>query len=351
MTLLYTGTYTEPPLGRASGIGIYAYDPASGKLGDFRAVEGVANPSFLAASADGTRLYAVGEGDGGTITAFRRDAESGALTKLNQQSTGGSGPCYVSIDPTGRHALVANYGSGSVAVLPIAEDGSLGEPTGVVQHEGSGPNADRQGGPHAHMIAPTPDGRFVLATDLGADAVITYRLDADAGTLERVSAMATAPGAGPRHFAFAPSGRTVYVINELDNTLLTCDYDSETGTLTTRQTTSTLPEGYDAETYTAHVVVSPDGRFVYGSNRGHDSIATFMVTSEAGDVAPIGHAPTRGSFPRHFALDPHGTRLLVANQKGDTLTVLARDPDTGLLTDEAVIEDVPSTVCLLFIEA
>jgi 6-phosphogluconolactonase len=349
MTLLYTGTYTEPPLGRAQGIGIYDYDHVTGQLGTHRAVTGVANPSFLAASADGAHLYAVGEGDGGAITAFRRDAETGDLTQLNQQSTGGSGPCYVSVDRTGRHALVANYGSGSVAVLPIADDGSLGEATGVVQHEGSGPNADRQEGPHAHMIAPTPDGRYVLATDLGADEVITYRLDPDAGTLERIGAMRTAPGAGPRHFAFAPNGRTAYVINELDNTLLTCAYDADTGALTTRQTTSTLPEGYDAETYTAHVVVSPDGRFVYGSNRGHDSIATFMIVSEEGDVALIGHAPTRGSFPRHFALDPDGTRLLVANQKGDNLAILARDPETGLLSEGTVVDDVPSTVCLLFV--
>jgi 6-phosphogluconolactonase len=189
----------------------------------------------------------------------------------------------------------------------------------------------------------------VLATDLGADEVITYRLDSDSGTLERVSSMKTAPGAGPRHFAFAPNDRTAYVINELDNTLLTCDYDPETGALATRQTVSTLPDGYDEETYTAHVLVSPDGRFVYGSNRGHDSIATFMVTSEHGEVALIGHAATRGSFPRHFALDPHGTRLLVANQKGDTLAILARDPETGLLSEETVMADVPSTVCLLFV--
>jgi 6-phosphogluconolactonase len=349
MTLLYTGTYTEPPLGRARGIGIYDYDLATGELGSHRAVTGVTNPSFLAASDGGAHIYAVGEGDGGRITAFRRDPGTGDLTELNRQSTGGSGPCYVSIDPTGRYALVANYGSGSVAALPIGDDGSLGEATDVVQQEGSGPNANRQEGPHAHMIAPTADGRFVLATDLGADEVITYRLDTEAGTLERVGAMKTAPGAGPRHFAFAPNGRTVYVINELDNTLLTCDYDAETGALETRQTISTLPEGYDEETYCAHVLVSPDGRFVYGSNRGHDSIAAFVVSGDDGEVDLIGSAPTRGSFPRHFALDPDGTRLLVANQNSDNLAILARDPETGLLSEETVVEDVPSTVCLLFI--
>ena len=348
MTLLYTGTYTAPPLGRARGIGIYEYDHATGELGNHRAVEGVANPSFLAAAEDDAFIYSVGEGEGGTITAFRRDAATGDLTKLNQQSTGGNGPCYVSIDATGRFALVANYGAGSVAALPIADDGSIGEAASVVQHEGSGPFEGRQEGPHAHMIAPTPDGRFVIATDLGADEVITYRLSDD-GQLERVSAMKTAPGAGPRHFAFAPNGATAYVINELDNTLLTCDYNAATGRLETRQTISTLPEGYDEESYCAHVLVSPDGRFVYGSNRGHDSIATFLVMSDTGEVALIGHAPTRGSFPRHFTLDPDGTRMLVANQNSDNLIVLARDPETGLLSEENVVEGIPSTVCLLFV--
>lgn len=348
MTLLYTGTYTAPPLGRARGIGIYDYDSATGELGNSRVVENVANPSFLAAARGGEYIYSVGEGDGGTITAFRRDADTGDLTKINQQSTGGNGPCYVSIDPTGGYALVANYGSGSVSALPIGDDGSLGEAVSVVQHEGSGPFEGRQEGPHAHMIAPAPGGRFVIATDLGADEVITYRLTEN-GQLERVSAMKTAPGAGPRHFAFAPNGTTAYVINELDNTLLTCDFDADTGALETRQTISTLPEGYDEESYCAHVIVSPDGRFVYGSNRGHDSIAIFQVTNDAGEVAPIGHAPTRGSFPRNFTLDPNGTRMLVANQNSDNLAVLARDPETGLLSEEAVIEDIPSTVCLLFI--
>jgi 6-phosphogluconolactonase len=349
MTLLYTGTYTEPPLGRAQGIGIYDYGLATGEIGGHRAVTGVANPSFLAAAEGGEFLYAVGEGDGGTIVAFRRDPATGDLVEINRQSTGGGGPCYVSVDATGRYALVANYGSGSVAALPIGADGALGEATSVVQHEGSGPFEGRQEGPHAHMIAPTPDGRFVLATDLGADEVITYRLDEGSGQLERVSAMTTAPGAGPRHFAFAPNGRTVYVINELDNTLLTCDYDPETGTLETRQAISTLPEGYDEESYCAHVLVSPDGRFVYGSNRGHDSIAAFVVSGDDGEVDLIGLAPTRGSFPRHFALDPDGSRLLVANQNSDNLAILARDPETGLLSEENVVEGVPSTVCLLFV--
>jgi 6-phosphogluconolactonase len=348
MTLIYTGTYTEPPLGRAQGIGIYRYDDATGALEQAGVATGVVNPSFLAASADGTRLYAACEAGGGAVAAFSRDAGSGTLTLLNQQPSGGDSPCYVSIDPTGRFVLVANYGSGSLAVLPIAADGSLEAPSCVIQHEGASVNPDRQEGPHAHMILPTPDGDWVLAVDLGTDEVITYALDTDAGQLERVSAMATEPGAGPRHVAFAPDARTVYVITELSNTVVACDYDRSTGRLTARQVVSTLPEGYDEETYCAHILVSADGRFVYGSNRGHDSIAVLAV-DEAGDVSLAGLTSTEGSFPRHFALDPAGTRLLVANQKSDNLAVLARNPETGLLEKETVIDGIPSTVCLLFV--
>ena len=348
MTFLYTGAYTEPPMGRAQGIGIYRYDDDAGTLDLMQTVTGMSNPTFLTASANGRYLYAAGEGENGAVAAFARDAGTGGLTELNRQPSGGNGPCYVSIDASGRYVLVANYGSGSLAALPIAGDGSLGEATSVVQHEGSGPNADRQDGPHAHMIAPTPDGRFVLATDLGTDEVITYTLDAESGQLQRAGSSRFEPGAGPRHFAFSPDGRTAYVINELDSTLAVCDYHGETGTLSPRQTLSAVPEGYDEETYCAHVIATDDGRFVYGSNRGHDSIAVWEVDPETGELATIGHTSTEGSFPRNFALDPSGTRLLVANQKSDNLAVLARDPETGLLAKETVLDGIPSTVCLLF---
>lgn len=245
MTLLYTGTYTEPPLGRAQGIGIYRYDGATGEPDLADTAIGITNPSFLAASADGRCLYAACEADGGAVAAFLRDSESGLLTELNRQPSGGNGPCYVSIDSSGRYLLVANYSSGSLAVLPIAADGSLEPASCVIQHEGSSVNPDRQEGPHAHMIAPTPDGRWVLAVDLGTDKVITYALDTESGQLSPESSMATAPGAGPRHFAFAPNGKTVYVITELGNTVITCRYDASTGALTPRQTVSTLPEGFE----------------------------------------------------------------------------------------------------------
>lgn len=353
MTFLYTGAYTEPPLGRSEGIVIYRYDAGDGTIEPIQTIAGFTNPTFLAASAAERFLYAVCEAEGGAVAAFERDPETGKIAPLNQQSSDGSGPAHISVDPTGRYALVANYGSGSVATLPIEDDGSLGEVACLVRHEGSGPIADRQEGPHAHMIIPTPDGRFVVAADLGADEVITYRLDTASGQLERRSAVRMAPGAGPRHIAFAPNGATAWVMNELDSTITTCDYDPKTGSMTARQTISAVPEDYDEETYGAHIIVSEDGRFVYGSNRdssnrGHDSIVTCEVNPDTGELTAVEHTPTEGSFPRHFALDPAGTRLLVANQKGDNMAVLARDPQSGRLSKERVIDDIPSTVCLVF---
>jgi 6-phosphogluconolactonase len=348
MTFLYTGAYTESPTGHAEGIGVYRYDAGDGSVEPVQTVSGLTNPTFLTNSADERFIYAVCEADGGAVAAFTRDAETGRLEQLNQQASGGDGPCHISIGPSGSHALVANYGSGSVAVLPIRSDGTLDEATCVVQHEGSGPNADRQDGPHAHMIIPAPGDAFVVAADLGTDEVITYRLDSGAGRLERQSAVRMAPGVGPRHIAFSPDGGRAHVINELDSTITTCDFDAETGALTVRQTIPTTPDGYDDETYCAHIIATEDGRFVYGSNRGHDSIAVCEVDRETGELRAVDHTSTEGSFPRHFALDPTGARLLVVNQKGDNLAVLARDPDNGRLTRERVIGGIPSAVCLVF---
>ncbi|HYH11807.1 MAG TPA: lactonase family protein [Thermomicrobiales bacterium] len=348
MSYLYTGTYTEPPLGRNTGIVVYRYDDDSGAIEHIQTVDGLTNPTFLATSADERFVYAVCESQGGAVAAFSRDAATGLLTELNRQSSGGDGPCHVSVDLSGGYALVANYGSGSVAALPINEDGSLGEPSSVVQHEGSSVNPDRQEGPHAHMIVPSPDGRFVLANDLGTDEVVTYTLDTESGQLERRSAMKTHPGAGPRHLAFSPDGRSVYVINELDSTLTACDYNPETGALTARETITALPEGYDGESYCAHVVVSEDGRFVYGSNRGHDSIVVWAVDQQTGELSVAGHTSTEGSFPRNFTLDRNGSRLLVANQNSDNLAILRRNREDGLLTLQEVLGDIPSTVALVF---
>lgn len=351
---VYIGTYTRQPQGHGEGIYVYQFDPASGELTHVQTVSGVVNPSFLALDQQGRHLYAVTEGEEGQVTAFARDPESGELRELNSEASQGAGPCYVSLDTSGRYVLAANYGSGTVAALPIGEDGRVRPASGVVQHEGSSVNPDRQEGPHAHMIAPTSDGRFILAVDLGADEVIAYRLDATSGQLTRAedaSAGARAePGAGPRHFAFAPDGQTVYVINELDSTLTAYAYEREHGAMRALQTVSTLPDEFDGQNTTAQVVVSPDGRFVYGSNRGHDSIAIWAI-QEGGTLTFAGRVSSGGKEPRNFNIDPSGRWLLAANQNSDTIVPFRRDADSGMIKPAGAMVEVPTPVCVVFSRA
>ncbi len=348
---VYVGTYTEAPQGAGEGIYVCRFDPGSGALMPVQTVRGGANPSFLAVDAAGRHLYAVVEGDEGQVAAFARDPQSGELRELNCQPSEGAAPCYVSLDPSGRYALVANYTSGTVAVLPIDPDGRLRPATDVVRHEGSGANPERQDGPHAHMIAPTPEGRAILATDLGTDTVWVYRLDAGAGRLVAHGQARARAGAGPRHFAFAPDGRTVYVLNELDSTLTAYAYDAEAGTLTPRQTVPALPEGFAGENTCAQVVVAPDGRFVYGSNRGHDSIAVWAVDGESGALRVAGHTASGGENPRNIALDPTGAWLLAANQGSGTVVSFRRDPESGALTPAGPVAEIPAPVVVVFGEA
>ncbi len=349
---VYVGAYTEPPQGRAEGISVYRFDPAAGALSLVQTVAGVANPSFLALDAGRRTLYAVNELADGGVSAFARDAESGELTPLNREKSHGADPCYISFDSTGRFALVANYTGGSVAVLPIAANGSLSPASSVIHHEGSSIVPDRQGEPHPHMIAPTPDGRSIVVTDLGIDGLLLYRLDEATGTLQPagqdVPAVKTAAGAGPRHFAFSPNGRILYVINELNSTLTVYAYDGEAGTLAPLQTVSSLPVGFTGENDCAHILVSCDGRFVYGSNRGHDSIAIWAVDEASGTLTPVGHASTRGKTPRNFALDPSGAWLLAANQDSDSIVAFRRDQASGLLTATDDVTATPSPVAVLF---
>lgn len=349
---VYVGGYTEAPAGAAEGISVYRFDAETGALALVQTVRGVVNPSFLTLSPDQRHLYAVVERAEGGVAAFARDPETGFLAALNQQSSHGSDPCYISLDRSGRYALVANYSSGVVAALPIAADGRLEPASSVIQHEGSSVVAGRQEGPHAHSIKPTPDGRFVIAADLGADHLMIYRLNLETGALEAndqgPAAIATAPGAGPRHFAFAPDGRTVYVINELSSTLTSYAYDGGTGALRELQTISTLPADYDGTSTCAEVVVSPDGRFVYGSNRGHDSIAIMAVGAEQGALTSIGHVSTQGRKPRGFNLDPSGAWLLAANQGSNTILAFRRDQETGQLTPAGDAIPSPTPVVIAF---
>ena len=344
---LYAGAYTETPMGHGTGIGLLEFDPSTGAIGPALGTTDAQNPSYLARSADGSRLYAVDEREIGGVGAFARDPETGSLQKLNYQPTGGAHPCYLSLDVTERFVLVVNYSGGNVAVFPIAADGSLEPASQVLAHQGTSVNADRQNAPHPHMIAPSPDGRFVYVTDLGIDQVVRYRLDTDRGTLVDPLPTAVTPGMGPRHFAFSPDGRTMVVIGELDSTLVSFAIE-EDGALIAVSSVSTLPSDFSGENSCAHVLFSPDGRFVYGSNRGHDSIAVAAFDVETRGLEIVEIVPTGGKEPRNFTLDPSGKWLLAANQLSDTITVFARDAQSGRLTPTDARIDSLTPVVLCF---
>ncbi len=351
---VYVGAYTEPPSGSADGIIVFRFDAGSGELHPVQNVPGVVNPSWLTLDEREQFLFAVNEEDEGRVSAFSRDVATGTLRPLNDQLSHGAAPCYVSPDPSGRYVLVANYSGGTVAVLPVTASGRLEAATCVIHHQGSSIRPEQEG-PHPHMIRPSVDGRFVLVTDLGTDQVLVYRLDPNTGQLapneQGRTVVSEHPGAGPRHFAFDPNGRTVYVINELNSTVTVYDYTPERGELHARQVVSTLPDGVDGPAIgnsCAHIAVSPDGRFVYGSNRGHDSIAIWEVEDANGELRPAGHESTRGKTPRGFSLDPTGSWLLVANQESDTIVTFRRDPGSGRLTAAGPVTQTPSPVTILF---
>jgi 6-phosphogluconolactonase len=357
--VVYIGTYTRRESfvnGRGEGIYAYALDPGSGALAYLSTVPGAVNPSFLTVAPQQGRLYAVNEitgehGRHGTVSAYAIDPVSGDLTYLNAQSTHGLAPCFVSLDGSGRYALVANYETGNVCVLPIEEDGRLGEATDVVQHHGSGPHP-RQAGPHAHMITPGPDGRTIFAVDLGTDQILAYHLDLERGRLGAADPpwVELSPGTGPRHLAFHPNGRFAYVISELRSTVTVFGYDNGWGTLRERQTISTLPDGFAGDNLGAEICVAPSGRYVYASNRGHDSIAMYAVDAETGELSLLGHQPSQGVGPRYFTIDPSGTFLLVANQDSDTVVTFRVDPGSGALTATGQVTQVPTPVCLQLLQ-
>lgn len=347
---VYVGTYTD---GASRGIYRFVLDPATGAATEPVLAAETKNPSFLALHPTRRFLYAVGEVSGfegkrsGAVSAFAIDARTGDLALLNQQPSEGAGPCHLVVDRAGKNVLVANYGGGTVAVLPIAEDGRLRPASSVRVHEGSGPNQGRQERPHAHGIYLDPAQRFALSPDLGADRVFVYRYDAAKGSLEPHGAAPLDPGSGPRHLAFHPGGRFVYVINELLSTVTAFSYDADPGTLTPLQTLSALPEGFAGTSWTAEVDVSPDGRFVYGSNRGHDSLAVFRVDDPGGRLTPAGHVAVGGGYPRHFAIDPSGGLLLAGHQNSGTIALFRLDPATGMPSLVGTVSKVDKPVCLL----
>jgi 6-phosphogluconolactonase len=352
--LVYVGTYTGA---ESKGIYAYRFNTATGETTPLGLAAESRSPSFLAVHPNGRFLYAVSEtgdfdeGKSGAVGAYAIDRATGKLTLLNQVSSRGGGPCYVSVDKTGRNALTANYGGGSVAVLPIEKDGRLREASAFVQHTGSSVVRERQERPHAHSIDLSPDNRFALVADLGLDQVLVYRFDADKGSLAANDpAFARLhPGAGPRHLAFHPAGRFAYVINELASTVSVFAYAAESGTLKELQTVSTLPEGFAGRNSTAEIQVHPSGKFLYGSNRGHDSIAVFGIDSRKGTLKLIENTPTQGKTPRYFGLDPSGDYLFAANQNSGTVVIFRVDTPSGRLTATGQVLNVASPVCVRFV--
>lgn len=301
---------------------------------------GVADPSYLAVHPDGRTLYAVAERQDGAVTAVRLADRR----VLGTRSTGGAGPCHLSVHPTGRWLLSADYGSGSVSVHPIDASGALGERTDRVTHTSPPPGPGQQG-PHAHQFVTGPDGRHVLAVDLGTDTVYTYRLDQVRGTLTEVAQAHTRPGAGPRHLAFHPGGRYAYLANEVDDTVAVCAYDPRSGRLDIGAPQSTGSDG--TANYPAQLVVTANGRFAFLANRGHNSLARYAVESAGARLRLLGTVPVGGDFPRQIALSPDGRLLFAANQRSGTVTVFHVDAGTGRLSRAGEPFASPVAVCAL----
>ncbi|WP_225076678.1 lactonase family protein [Streptomyces sp. CoT10] len=336
---LYLGTYTSVP-GGGKGIGLAVYDPASGAVGGRGTIAGVGDPSYLAVHPDGRTLYAVDERQHGGVTAVRLADRR----VLGTRSTGGSGPCHLSVHPSGRWLLSANYGSGSVAVHPIAASGALGERADLVTHTSPRPGPGQQG-PHAHQVITSPDGGHVLAVDLGTDTVYTYRLNTGTGRLTEVSQAHTRPGAGPRQLTFHPGGRYAYLANEVDNTLAVCTYDRSSGRLTIGATQST--GGGAGRNYPSQVLVTADGRFAYLANRGHNTLARYEVEAGGARLRLLGTTPVAGDFPRQIAFSPDGALLFAANQKSSTVSVFHVDRANGALRRAGTPFPSPVAVCAL----
>ena len=351
--LVYVGTYTT---GKSEGIYLYRFDLSSGQLKHVATTSRVVNPSFLTLAPSRRYLYAVNEVQefagkkSGAISAFAIDQTTGELRLLNQQPSLGADPCYVDVDAGGRFVLIANYTGGNVTVFPVQSDGSLGESTDMKQGRGSSVNRERQEGPHAHCIVLDPTNRFAYSCDLGTDKIMIFRFDDRNGKLlpGETPWVQVKPGTGPRHLAFHPSGKYVFVLNELHSTVTVFTRDPEKGSLKELQTLTTLPKDFTGTNTSADIHVSLDGRFVYCSNRGHDSIAIFAIDPRHGTLMSVGHESTRGMTPRNFAIDPTGAFLLVANQKSDNIVVFRLDQKTGRLSSTGQTAEVPSPVCLKF---
>ena len=331
----------------ADGIWVYKIVDGDGGLELVRQTSDISNPFYIGIHPNGQVLYSIKDPDGEQlVAALSFDRDNGTLELIDQQPTQGGYPCYVEVDPTGRAVVVANYNGGSVISYPISEDGALGEAGSFLQHEGSSVNEDRQQEPHAHCFKVAADGRFAFAADLGTDQVMIYALDAERGVLTpgEQPFVRVAPGGGPRHFTIAPNNRHAYVINELGNTITAFDYDAERGLLLEQGTVPTLPDDYDGVTHTADLCLTPDGRFLYGTNRGHDTIAMFVVDTESGALTPNGNQPSGGPVPQNLTMSKDGKLLFVANSQSSKISAFHIDDSTGKLSPGKET-DVPTPVC------
>ena len=350
---VFVGTYTGK---KSQGIYRVEFDSATGKLGTPQLAAEVTSPSFLAIHPERTHLFCVCEVNdvkgkrGGGVASFTLDAKTGELKPINQQSSVGGGPCHIVCDKAGKNVLVANYGGGSAAVLPVDKDGKLGEASSFVQHKGSSVDKARQQGPHAHSVNLDAANKFAMVADLGLDKVLVYKFDSAAGKIvaNDPPAVDLEPGAGPRHFAFHPNGKFAYVNNEMHSTLTAMTYDAEKGEFKKVNTLTTLPAPTPGNS-TAETVVHPNGKFVYTSNRGHNSIAIFAIDETTGAIKPLGHQGEGIKIPRNFNIDPSGKWMIVANQAGDSLIVFAIDPATGKLTPTDQKVEVGAPVCVKFV--
>ncbi|HXT12027.1 MAG TPA: lactonase family protein [Candidatus Angelobacter sp.] len=358
-TLVYVGTFTGTP---AKSKGIYLFRLEPGKNGSpILTPLGVAaetpSPTFLALDAKRHLLFCVNEMNSfagkktGAVSAFSIDPATGQLKFINQRSSMGPGPCHLVLDHTGKYVLVANYAGGSVAVLPVAADGALGEATCFIQHAGKGPNPTRQEGPHAHCAAFSPDNRFAFVCDLGLDKVMIYKFDAGTGKLtpDDPPFASLAPGSGPRHILFHPNGKFAYVITELASTITTFAYDANNGALKELQTLSTLPADFHGKNTAAEIAIAPSGKFLFASNRGNDTIASFAIDPKTGTLRWLGAQSTEGKTPRHFAIDTSGRELLIENQDSNSLVLKHIDAVAGKLTSIGSPIPAPAPVCAVFL--
>ncbi len=338
---LLVGTYTKKG---SEGIYYYKINPETGDAKQVGLGKNIVDPSFLVLSKSGEYLYAVSEEEGGSVVAY--SVKDTALIQLNKASSGGVHPCHITIDQTGKWILVGNYSDGSLSVLPILADGKVGEPIQTIKHSGSGPNKDRQTSPHVHSINIAPNNIDVFVPDLGIDKVMAYRFDANTGKLVEGNSLSVKPGSGPRHMSFSPDGKFAYLIQEMGSQITSFKYTD--GQLEKIQEISTLPEGFEGNNACADIHISPDGKFVYGSNRFHDTIVIFERNLATGQLQLVSHHSVMGAVPRNFSLSPDGKLLLVANQDTDNIVLFDRNESTGKISPKGKEIKVSMPVCLIW---